>query len=144
MYAARSPHLSLSEMFRKNCLSLIASTVIFPEEHMLCQGISYDTSHGKGKSPGVPFHGVISKHRQFKKFEFVRPFRKATQKTQSCFALDTEKGYWPVTVQPLYRVKKIVIASNVLPLSPSQTSSSQNSKFYSHLIHCKVDSLKPN
>ena len=48
MYAARSPHLSLSEMFRKNCLSLIASTVIFPEEHMLCQGISYDdTSHGK-------------------------------------------------------------------------------------------------
>ena len=30
MYAARSPHLSLSEMFRKNCLSLIASTVISP------------------------------------------------------------------------------------------------------------------
>ena len=105
----------------------------FPEEHMLCQGISYDTSHGKGKSPGAPFHGVISKHRQFKKFEFVRPFRKATQKTQSCFALDTEKGYWPVTVQPLYRVKKIVIASNVLPLSPSQTSSSQNSNVDSYL-----------
>ena len=46
--------------------------------------------------------------------EFLRPFSKAAEKTQSCFALDTEQWYWPVTVQSLCRVKKISMTSNVL------------------------------
>ena len=40
----------------------------------------------KGKSPGVPSHGIT-----IQKFEFVRPFSKAAEKTQSYFALDTEQ-----------------------------------------------------
>ena len=57
----------------------------------------------------------------------LRPFSKAAEKTQSCFALDTEHQYWTVTVQHLCRVKKISMTSNVLPLhfAPSQASSSQ-------------------
>ena len=46
---------------------------------------------GKGKSPGVPFHGVTSQYSYFTKFEFLRSFSKAAEKTQSCFALDTEQ-----------------------------------------------------
>ena len=59
----------------------------------------------------------------------LRPFSKAAEKTWSCFALDTEHQYWIVTVQYLYRVKKISMTNNVLPLhiAPSQASSSQNS-----------------
>ena len=40
----------------------------------------------KGKSSGVPFHGVTSQYSLFKKFEFLSPFSKAAKKTQSCFA----------------------------------------------------------
>ena len=47
---------------------------------------------------------------------------KAAEKTLSCFALDTEHQYWTVK-----KVKKISMASNVLPLqfATSQASSSQ-------------------
>ena len=45
----------------------------------------------KGKSLGVPFFGVTSQYSQFKKFEFLRPFSNAVEKTQQCFALDTEQ-----------------------------------------------------
>ena len=68
----------------------------------------------KGKSPGVPFYGFTSQYSLFKKFEFWRPFSKSAEKIQSCFALDIEQRYWPVTVQSLSRVKKIVMTSNVL------------------------------
>ena len=35
----------------------------------------------KGKAPGVPFHEITSQYRYFKKFEFLRPFSKAAEKT---------------------------------------------------------------
>ena len=52
------------------------------------------------------------------------PFRKAAEKTWSCFALDTEHQYWAVTVQYLWRANKISMTSNALPLhfSASQAS----------------------
>ena len=44
------------------------------------------------------------------------PIQQGTEKTWSCFALDTEHQYCAVTVQYLCRVKKISMTSNVLPL----------------------------
>ena len=74
----------------------------------------------------------------------MRQFSKALRKLELFFALNTEYQYWTVRVQYLCRVKKNSMTSNVLPLhfSPSQASSSQNSKFDSHLLYCEVDSLK--
>jgi hypothetical protein len=81
---------------------------------------------------------------QFKEIWIFGPIQQGTEKTWSCFPWDTEQQYWAVTVQYLFRVKKISMTSNVLPLhfSPSQVSSSQNSKFVSHLLYCEVDFLK--
>ena len=35
----------------------------------------------KGKAPGVPFYGITSQYSYLKKFEFLRPFSKAAEKT---------------------------------------------------------------
>ena len=66
----------------------------------------------------------------------MRPFSKAAEKTQSCFALDTEQWYWPVTVQSLWRVKKVSLTSNVLPIhfDPSQSSSSQVDSYLQYSV----------
>ena len=42
----------------------------------------------------LEFRFMESLHNMYsflKKFEFLRPFKKAAEKTQSCFALDTEQ-----------------------------------------------------
>ena len=36
---------------------------------------------GKGKSPGVPFNRITSQYSQLEKFEFLRQFSKAAEKT---------------------------------------------------------------
>ena len=51
----------------------------------------------------LEFHFMESLHNTkyfkiLKKFEFLRSFTKAAEKTWSCFALDTEQWYWTVTV----------------------------------------------
>ena len=96
----------------------------------------------KDKFPVVLFHEITLQYSYFKEIWIFAPIQQGTEKTWSCFALDTEHQYWAVTVQYLCRVKKISITSNVLPLhfTPSQDSSSQNSKFDSHLMYCEVDS----
>ena len=55
-----------------------------------------------------------SSHYQFN--EILRLVSKAAENTQSCFALDTEHKYWTVGVQSLWRVKKILMTSNIFPL----------------------------
>ena len=51
---------------------------------------------------------VKSQSNRCNEIEILRPFSKATEKTWSCFALNTEHQYWTVTVQYLCRVKKIL------------------------------------
>ena len=83
----------------------------------------------KGKLPGVLFHGITSQYSLCKEIWIFVPIQQGTEKTWSCFALDTEHQYWAVTVQYLCRVKKISMTSNVLPLyfARSQASSCQSS-----------------
>ena len=52
----------------------------FTNEHHDKRKLS-PTFVGKGKSPGVPFHGITSQYSYLKKFEFLRPFSKAAEKT---------------------------------------------------------------
>ena len=103
------------------------------------QGVMYS----KDKSPVDQFHGITSQYSYFEEIWIFAPIQQGTEKTWSCFALDTAHQRWAVTVQYLCRIKKISMTISVLPLhfSPSQASSSRNSKFDSHLQYCEVDSL---
>ena len=62
--------------------------------------------------------GLVSRSGSVKKFEFLRPFSKATEKTEkkSCFALD--KLYIELKMKSLF-----TITSNILPFKFKWTSS---------------------
>ena len=72
-------------LFSKKCAEILSALLVGKRYE------KWDAIYCKGKSPGVPFHGITSQYSYFKKSEFLRPFSKAAEKTQSCFALDTEQ-----------------------------------------------------
>ena len=84
------------------------SAVFLPWQKLIWHG-----RISKDKSPVVPFHRITLQYSKLKiEIWIFAPIQQGTEKTWSCFALNTEHQYWTVTVQFRYWEPK----SRSLPL----------------------------